>query len=87
MNQNTRTYRRHNLSTQVIKGAAVPKDAYKTSAMGVSLRLVEFPSSKGRHVNSGAERKASGRKPWLGAIKQRPKSLAKVDAAVEAAAE
>ena len=72
MNKQTRSLRKVNKSLKVGKGVAVPKvlgngghcaDAHFKAEC---LVWVTFPSTDGTSVNSSAERKASGRKPWRG---------------------
>lgn len=72
MNSQTAGYRKHNLSTRVVKGAPVPKGPSPDALKAGALEIVSFESTKGRAVNSSAER-AKGktpmgkdRKPWKG---------------------
>jgi len=47
---------------------------------GASYASKKFDVVKGECVNSSKRRAAQGKKPWQGAIKQRPKSLGIPDA-------
>ena len=73
MNKQTRSGREFLISTKVSKGTPVGKR--EGAVASGALTFVPFESTKGRAVNSHNERAKQGRKPWMGALKQRPKSL------------
>ncbi len=72
MNKQTKHLRKQHISSKVGKGINLMEDGAEKSG---ALTFHKFVSSNGRAVNSSAERAASGKKPFRGAIAQRPKSL------------
>ncbi len=68
MNKQTKAFREVNTSTKVSKGTAfrITRNSNSGALGEGALSFQPFEPTKGRHVNSGKEREASGRKAWKG---------------------